>query len=240
MEINVFPEKSKANIAYSEVIVSSDPVNNQPSLQIDIPARTMIEIEEQLWNNNIRHVCGVDEVGRGPLAGPVVAAAVILPVGMIINGVTDSKLLTPSKRIELYEIIKNNAVTIGLGAASPAMIDRIGILNATHRAFHRAIHHLSVEPDYLLVDGFAIPHPGRQTALIKGDRRSQSIAAASIIAKVTRDRLMETIDLRFPRYGFARHKGYGTALHRDALKKFGPCPLHRRTFKSVLPESIEK
>jgi len=194
----------------------------------------MIEIEERLWKQGYRFVCGVDEVGRGPLAGPVVAAAVILPVGLRIDGIADSKTLTPAKRLELSEIIWESAVAVGMGAASHVVIDRIGILNAAHLAFQRALHHLSLTPDHLLVDGYPIPYAGEQTALIKGDSRSQSIAAASIIAKVTRDHLMETLDPRYPCYGFARHKGYGTVLHREALTKHGPCPFHRRSFRGVL------
>ena len=210
--------------------------NNNSRLRIDIPVRTMIEIEERLWKKDYRHVCGIDEVGRGPLAGPAVAAAVILPVGLQIDGVTDSKKLTPAKRLELSDIIKHKALAIGVGAASHSAIDRLGITKAIHFAFQRAIDHLGIAPDHLLVDGFPIPYDGEQTALFKGDSRSQTIAAASIIAKVIRDHLMETLDSRYPQYGFAKHKGYGTAFHLTALKLHGPCAIHRRTFKQVLPE----
>lgn len=206
----------------------------QPSLWKDQPVSNMIEIEKRLWKKGYRFVCGVDEVGRGPLAGPVVAAAVIFPIGKIFDGVTDSKMMSASKRLELSQVILDNAVAVGLGAVSPSIIDQIGILNATHLAFQRAVRHLPVTPDHLLVDGYPIPYHGEQTALIKGDRRSQSIAAASIVAKVTRDRLMITLDPRYPEYGFARHKGYGTAFHREALRKFGPCPVHRKSFKGVV------
>jgi ribonuclease HII len=194
---------------------------------------SLIEIETRLWNKGYQFVCGMDEVGRGPLAGPVVAAAVILPVGEIIEGVNDSKILTASKRKRLNDIIWEKAVAVGLGAASPNAIDRIGILPATHLAFHRAIQHLAVTPEHLLVDGYPIPYEGEQTALIKGDRRSQTIAAASIVAKVFRDRLMVALDLRYPIYGFARHKGYGTARHLEALRQYGPCSIHRHSFRGV-------
>jgi len=214
---------------------SASPIR-QVALKLETPVRTMIEIEERLWNRGYRLVCGVDEVGRGPLAGPVVAAAVILPIGLRIDGIADSKTLTPARRLELSEIIWNSAVDVGMGAASHVVIDRIGILNAAHLAFHRALRHLTMTPDHLLVDGYPIPYAGEQTALIKGDSRSQSIAAASIIAKVTRDRLMEILDPRYPCYGFAQHKGYGTIFHREALIEHGPCPFHRRSFRGVLDE----
>jgi ribonuclease HII len=205
-------------------------------LRIDIPVRTMIEIEERLWEKGYRHICGVDEVGRGPLAGPVVAAAVILPVGLQIDGVKDSKLLSPAKRLELSDIIRRSALAVGIGAASHAVIDRLGITRAIHLAFRRAISHLKIAPEHLLVDGYPIPYDGEQTALFKGDSRSQTIAAASIIAKVTRDRLMETLDRRYPQYGFAKHKGYGTAFHLAALRLHGPCVIHRQSFNQVLPK----
>ena len=201
---------------------------------------TLTEVENRLWCKGYKFVCGADEVGRGPLAGPVVAAAVILPPNVIIDGVADSKTLSPAKREELCKIIQHHALTIGLGAVSPAAIDRIGILPATHLAFQRAIHHLKITPDYLLIDGYPIPYQGEQTALIKGDSRSQTIAAASIIAKVTRDRLMITLNTRYSAYGFAKHKGYGTLAHRNALKQHGPCPIHRLSFRGVLQTGDER
>jgi ribonuclease HII len=200
---------------------------------------TLIEIETRLWRKGYKFVCGVDEVGRGPLAGPVVAAAVVLPPYMIIDGIADSKTLSPVKREELYQIIEQCALTMGLGAVSAAGIDRIGILPATHLAFHRAIRHLKIAPDHLLVDGYPIPYQGEQTALIKGDRISQTIAAASIIAKVTRDRLMMNLSDRYIAYGFAQHKGYGTLAHRNALKQHGPCPIHRLSFRGVIQPADE-
>lgn len=200
---------------------------------LDGQVPSMIVTEKRLWEKGYQYLCGVDEVGRGPLAGPVVAAAVIMPPWVLIEGVTDSKMMTASRREALSEVILEKALAIGLGAASPSTIDRIGILPATHLAFHRAIQHLSITPDHLLVDGYPIPYRGEQTALIKGDRRSQTIAAASIVAKVLRDRLMKTLDSRYPGYGFAKHKGYGTAFHLEVLRLQGPCCIHRHSFRGV-------
>lgn len=176
-------------------------------------------------------LCGIDEVGRGPLAGPVVAGAVILPKDCDILYLNDSKQLTEKKREELYDVIMEKAVATGLGFASPERIDEINILQATYEAMREAIGKLSVKPDLLLNDAVTIPQVEiRQVPIIKGDAKSISIAAASIIAKVTRDRLMVEYDSIFPEYGFASNKGYGAAAHIEALKKYGPCPIHRRSF----------
>ncbi len=176
-------------------------------------------------------VCGIDEVGRGPLAGPVVAGAVILPKDCRILYLNDSKQLSEKKREELYEVIMENAVSCGIGYASPERIDEINILQATYEAMREAISKLDVLPDILLNDAVTIPEISiRQVPIIKGDAKSVSIAAASIIAKVTRDRLMTEYDKVFPEYGFASHKGYGAQAHIEALKKYGPTPIHRRTF----------
>ena len=177
------------------------------------------------------HICGVDEVGRGPFAGPVVAAAVILPKDCSILYINDSKKLSPKKREELYPCIMEQAVSVGIGMASPQRIDEINILQATYEAMRNAIENLSVKPDILLNDAVTIPEVSiRQVPIIKGDAKSISIAAASISAKVTRDRLMKEYDKILPEYGFASHKGYGTAAHIAALKAHGPSPIHRRTF----------
>lgn len=176
-------------------------------------------------------LCGIDEVGRGPLAGPVVAGAVILPKDCDILYLNDSKQLTEKKREELYDVIMEKAVAAGIGFASPERIDEINILQATYEAMREAIGRLSVKPDLLLNDAVTIPQVEiRQVPIIKGDAKSVSIAAASIIAKVTRDRLMVEYDSIFPEYGFASNKGYGAAAHIEALKKYGPCPIHRRSF----------
>lgn len=176
-------------------------------------------------------ICGIDEVGRGPLAGPVVAGAVILPADCEILHLNDSKKLSPAKREELYEVICREAVGIGLGFAGPERIDEINILQATYEAMRQAIGKLNPQPDVLLNDAVTIPGVGiRQVPIIKGDAKSVSIAAASIVAKVTRDRLMEEYEKVYPGYGFAANKGYGAAFHIEALKKYGPTPIHRRSF----------
>ncbi len=177
------------------------------------------------------YICGIDEVGRGPLAGPVVAGAVILPKDCKILYINDSKKLSAAKREELYDIIMKEAVAVGIGMASPKRIDEINILQATYEAMREAISKLRVQPDILLNDAVTIPKVDiRQVPIIKGDAKSISIGAASIVAKVTRDRLMVEYDKYLPEYGFASNKGYGSAEHIEALKKFGPSPIHRASF----------
>ena len=177
------------------------------------------------------YICGIDEVGRGPLAGPVVAGAVILPADCDILYINDSKKLTAAKREELYDVIMEKAVAVGIGMASPKRIDEINILQATYEAMREAISRLSVKPDILLNDAVTIPGVDiRQGPIIKGDAKSISIGAASIIAKVTRDRMMEEYDRIFPEYGFASNKGYGSAEHIKALKEAGPSEIHRASF----------
>lgn len=176
-------------------------------------------------------ICGIDEVGRGPLAGPVVAGAVILPKDCDILYLNDSKQLSEKKREELFEVIMETAVSTGLGFVTPQRIDEINILQATYEAMREAISKLTPQPDVLLNDAVTIPGVKiRQVPIIKGDAKSVSIAAASIIAKVTRDRLMVEYDQVFPEYGFASNKGYGAAAHIEALKKYGPTPIHRKSF----------
>ena len=176
-------------------------------------------------------ICGIDEAGRGPLAGPVVAGAVILPKDCQILYLNDSKQLTAKKREELYDIIMEQAVAVGLGYASYERIDEINILQATYEAMREAISKLAVQPDILLNDAVTIPKVTiQQVPIIKGDAKSVSIAAASIVAKVTRDRMMVKYDELYPEYHFAENKGYGSAAHIEALKKYGPTPIHRRTF----------
>lgn len=177
------------------------------------------------------YICGIDEVGRGPLAGPVVAGAVILPKNCDILYLNDSKQLSAKKREELYDVIMEKALATGLGYVSSERIDEINILQATYEAMREAIQKLAVTPDILLNDAVTIPKVAiQQIPIIKGDAKSISIAAASIIAKVARDRLMEQYDQVMPEYGFASNKGYGAAAHIEALKKYGPSPIHRRTF----------
>lgn len=177
------------------------------------------------------YICGIDEVGRGPLAGPVVAGAVILPEDCDILYINDSKKLSAAKREELYDVIMEKAVAVGLGIVGPQRIDEINILQATYEAMREAISKLDVTPDILLNDAVTIPGVSiRQIPIIKGDAKSISIGAASIVAKVTRDRLMVEYDKIMPEYGFASNKGYGSAEHIEALKKCGPTPIHRRSF----------
>jgi len=181
-----------------------------------------------------RPVAGVDEAGRGPLAGPVVAAAVILPDGFDVPGVNDSKKLTPRKRERLFGEIRRQALATAVGIASPAQIDHDNILQASLTAMAQAVARLSTQPAYLLIDGiFTTPAPFPQEALKKGDSLSISIAAASIIAKVTRDRMMVDYDREYPQYGFAGHKGYPTKAHKEAIRRCGVSPIHRRTFRGV-------
>ena len=176
-------------------------------------------------------ICGIDEAGRGPLAGPVVAGAVILPKDCEILYLNDSKKLSPAKREALYEEIMEKAEAVGVGMASPARIDEINILQATYEAMREAVYNLGVTPELLLNDAVTIPDVSiPQVPIIKGDAKSVSIAAASIIAKVTRDRLMVQYDEILPGYGFARHKGYGSKDHIEAIRRLGPTPIHRQTF----------
>lgn len=184
-------------------------------------------------------VCGVDEAGRGPLAGPVYAAAVILSPDAPIEGLNDSKKLSEKKREALYDVIIQRAVAYCIASASVEEIEEYNILNATYLAMTRAVQGLGVTPDLALIDGNRIPpHLGvAAQTVVKGDAQSESIAAASILAKVTRDRLLVEMDARYPQYGFAVHKGYGTAAHTAALKEYGPCPEHRMSFlKKILGE----
>lgn len=177
------------------------------------------------------YICGIDEAGRGPLAGPVVAAAVVLPKDCRILYLNDSKKLSEKKRETLYEEILEKAAAYGVGTASPGRIDEINILQATYEAMRQAVEKLGVVPDIFLNDAVVIPGiDKKQVPIVKGDAKSVSIAAASILAKVTRDRMMAEYDRMYPQYGFGKHKGYGTAAHIAALREYGPCPIHRRTF----------
>lgn len=206
-----------------------------------IPRAELERLEEMsIWEESLRQkgfskVAGVDEAGRGPLAGPVVAAACILPQGAFIESLNDSKQLSAEQRERLFEeVVSLKGIFFGLGSASVSEIDRYNILRATLLAMRRAVLALKIQPDYLLIDGnrgpkFSVP----VETIVAGDAKSVSIAAASILAKVTRDRLMEEIDQKFPLYGFKRHKGYGTEEHRQAIMTHGPCPVHRKSFDPI-------
>ncbi len=194
-------------------------------------------IERSYWEKGMRFLAGVDEAGRGPLAGPVVAAAVMMKPGTEIEGVEDSKLLTPTRREELFREIMSAALSTGVGVVSHSVIDRVNILRATMQAMAEAVSRVSPRPEHILVDGPAYAAPAGSgtmpfTPIIGGDRLCFSIAAASIVAKVTRDRMMVEYDSRYPGYGFAQHKGYGTPAHLAILRELGPCEIHRRSFRA--------
>ena len=190
----------------------------------------MKEFETELYNNGINFIAGIDEVGRGPLVGPVVTAAVILPKDFYDERINDSKKLTEKKRELLYDVIMENVISVGIGISSEDVIDEINILNATKRAMLEAVNNLSVKPEHLLIDAVKLDTDIPQTSIIKGDAKSESIAAASIIAKVTRDRMMIELDKIHPEYDFKHNKGYGTKKHIEAIRKYGIIKEHRKTF----------
>ena len=196
------------------------------------------EYETQAFQKGFKTVCGVDEAGRGPLAGPVCAAAVILPVGAQIEGLDDSKKISEKKREKLFGLITETAVAYSVAFASVEEIEEYNILNATFIAMNRAIDGLNVKPDFAIIDGNKIPTGIKISAeaVVKGDGKSMSVAAASILAKVSRDRLMYDYDEKYPEYGFAKHKGYGTKLHTEMILKYGPTEFHRMSFLKKLYE----
>ena len=202
-------------------------------LDLEISFLEMSKYESALYKRGINYIAGIDEVGRGPLAGPVVAAAVILPRDFKLLGINDSKKLTDKKKDELFESINQEALSIGIGIISAKKIDEVNIYEATKLAMIKAIKHLSLKPEHLLIDAMKLPVQIPQTSIIKGDATSISIAASSIIAKVTRDRLMKRLGVRYPLYGFEKHMGYGTSLHIDALNKHGATAEHRQSFAPV-------
>jgi len=191
--------------------------------------------ETELGSRGYRLVAGLDEAGRGPLAGPVVAACVVLRPDVRIEGLNDSKKLTEKKRDALVKAICEGALDFGVGVVEAEEIDRINILEATKKAMMLAVEDMKARPDYLIIDALTLPLDIPQKPLIKGDARSASIAAASILAKTTRDRLMAGLHEKYPVYGFDRHKGYGCRAHMDAIREHGPCPIHRKSFRGVLP-----
>jgi ribonuclease HII len=191
----------------------------------------LLKYEREYWQAGYSHIAGIDEVGRGCLFGDVVAAAVILPQGLVLEDVNDSKKLSAKKREKLYDLIMEQAIAVGIGSVDAATIDQINIKQATRRAMKQAVEQLSIQPEYLLIDAEKVDVPIPQLSVIKGDATSQSIAAASIVAKVTRDRLCQgEWDARYPEYGIAVHKGYATKLHREQLLALGPTPMHRKSF----------
>nr|WP_320194310.1 ribonuclease HII [uncultured Desulfobacter sp.] len=194
----------------------------------------MLFYEKQAMLDGYKVIAGVDEAGRGPLAGPVVSAAVVLPESFDVPGINDSKKLSEKKREALFPVIQAQAIAFGIGMADHEEIDRINILQASLLSMKRAVDALQLTPDYLLIDGkFTINTTIDQCPVIKGDALSLSIAAASILAKVTRDRIMAELDAKYPQYGLKRHKGYPTKAHKEAIRTHGPCPVHRKSFKGV-------
>ena len=223
---NRYQEDSRAGV--QKLIEQSH--KKEAALEAEKLRTEQMKVYEHKYED-LGYLCGIDEVGRGPLAGPVVAGAVILPKDSQILYLNDSKKLTAAKREELYDVIMKEAVAVGIGMAGPERIDELNILQATYEAMRQAVSKLSMVPQLLLNDAVTIPEVViPQVPIIKGDAKSVSIAAASIVAKVTRDRMMEDYDKIYPEYGFASNKGYGAQVHIDALKKYGPCPIHRRTF----------
>ncbi|MDO8520317.1 MAG: ribonuclease HII [Deltaproteobacteria bacterium] len=213
--------------------VKNEPLAEPPAL-LPQPDPGRIFWEQQLWNREIGLVAGLDEAGRGAWAGPVVAAAVVFKPGTFIPGIDDSKKIIPKKREVLFDIICREALCYAVGAISPAQIDEQNILNASLAAMREAVAGLSQKPDYLLIDGnrgIGVNIP--QKLLVRGDGRSMTIGAASILAKVTRDRLMREMEKEFPRFTFSKHKGYGTGAHQEELKKYGILPVHRKSFEPI-------
>lgn len=190
----------------------------------------MKEFENELYNKGIKYIAGIDEVGRGPLVGPVVTAAVILPAEFYDERINDSKKLSEKKREILYDVIMKNAISVGIGMSSSEIIDKINILEATKKAMKEALNNLNIKPEHVLIDAVKLDIDIPSTSIIKGDAKSQSIAAASIIAKVTRDRMMYELDKKHPEYDFAHNKGYGTKKHIEAIKKYGILKEHRKSF----------
>ncbi|MCD8502730.1 MAG: ribonuclease HII [Bacillaceae bacterium] len=202
-------------------------------LQLIEQFEQMSVYEKELYDKGVRYIAGIDEVGRGPLVGPVVAAAVILPVEFKLYGLTDSKKLSKEKRDDFYEIINREAIAVGVGIITPAKIDQVNIYEATKLAMLQAIHQLNVQAEHLLIDAMRLPIAIEQTSIVKGDSKSISIAASSVIAKVTRDKVMENLHLKYPQYGFNKNMGYPTAEHLQAIEEHGICSEHRRSFGPV-------
>lgn len=216
-----------------QVAISKRKRELQKQVDEDLRLEKMLAYEKELYTQGIHLIAGVDEVGRGPLAGPVVAAAVILPENCKIPGLNDSKKIPKSKHKEIYEAVLQNAIAIGIGVKDNQVIDRVNIYEATKLAMMEAIGQLDPQPQHLLIDAMKLDLPIPQTSIIKGDANSLSIAAASIVAKVTRDQMMEEFDREYPGYDFAQNAGYGTAKHLAGLDKLGVTPIHRRSFEPI-------
>ncbi|MCT8139806.1 ribonuclease HII [Anaerobacillus sp. CMMVII] len=206
--------------------------------QLETQFEEMLYYERKAWEQGLRYIAGIDEVGRGPLAGPVIAAAVILPEKFRLMGLTDSKKVSKKNREEFYEVIYSEAISIGIGVVPAEEIDRINIYEATKLAMLKALDELNIPPEHLLIDAMKLPTNYTQTSIIKGDSKSVSIAASSIIAKVTRDHYMEKLGQQYPQYGFENHMGYGTKEHLAAIDEFGLLSEHRKSFAPIRERSI--
>lgn len=230
-EYNEFIAKYETDERKGVQSIINSAKNKLKKLDMERERLKKMTVFEEKYREQYTVICGIDEAGRGPLAGPVVAGACILPKDEEILYLNDSKKLSPAKREDLYEEITRKAIAWSVGIASPERIDQINILQATYEAMRNAVDGLKISPDILLVDAVTIPNvQTKQVGIIKGDAKSISIAAASILAKVTRDRMMDQYDTVYPEYGFVKHKGYGTAEHIAALRTYGPCPIHRESF----------
>lgn len=229
----VFLELEKDNRSGVQKEISKRKKAIQAELNEDRRLESMLSYEKELYKQGLTLIAGVDEVGRGPLAGPVVAAAVILPQGCKIKSLNDSKKIPKKKHLEIFQAVQDQALSIGIGIIDNQVIDQVNIYEATKLAMQDAISKLSSQPEHLLIDAMKLDLPISQTSIIKGDANSLSIAAASIVAKVTRDELMKGYDQQFPGYDFAANAGYGTAKHLEALTKLGITPIHRTSFEPV-------
>ena len=229
----VFLELEKDTRSGVQKEISKRKKNIQAELDENLRLEKMLTYEKDLYKQGLTLIAGVDEVGRGPLAGPVVAAAVILPQGCKIKGLNDSKKIPKKKHLEVFQAVQDQALSIGIGIIDNQVIDQVNIYEATKLAMKEAISQLSLQPQHLLIDAMKLDLPISQTSIIKGDANSLSIAAASIIAKVTRDELMKDYDQQFPGYDFTANAGYGTAKHLEGLTKLGVTPIHRTSFEPV-------
>ena len=229
----VFLELEKDNRSGVQKEISKRKKHIQAELDENLRLENMLTYEKDLYKQGLTLIAGVDEVGRGPLAGPVVAAAVILPQGCKIKGLNDSKKIPKKKHLEVFQAVQDQALSIGIGIIDNQVIDQVNIYEATKLAMKEAISQLSLQPQHLLIDAMKLDLPISQTSIIKGDANSLSIAAASIIAKVTRDELMKDYDSQFPGYDFTANAGYGTAKHLEGLTKLGVTPIHRTSFEPV-------
>ena len=229
----VFLELEKDTRSGVQKEISKRKKNIQAELDENLRLEKMLTYEKDLYKQGLTLIAGVDEVGRGPLAGPVVAAAVILPQGCKIKGLNDSKKIPKKKHLEVFQAVQDQALSIGIGIIDNQVIDQVNIYEATKLAMKEAISQLSPQPEHLLIDAMQLDLPISQTAIIKGDANSLSIAAASIVAKVTRDNLMKDYDNQYPGYDFAANAGYGTAKHLEGLDKLGVTPIHRTSFEPI-------